>query len=392
VLLNLLSNAVKFTEEGEVIVHVDAERTGSGHYRLHLAVRDTGIGIPRDRMDRLFASFSQVDASTSRRYGGTGLGLAISKRLVELMDGTMWVESEEGEGSTFHIELIAREIEVPPRIEEADGLPRLEGKRILVVDDNATNREIVTRHGRSWSMDPLAAASAADALALLDAGETFDVAVLDMMMPGMDGIALAREIRKRRGERELPLVLLTSLGRLPGAQSSSDFVVQLTKPVRASQLYNALLKALSVHISAAEQESESGSEDGATATSTLRILLAEDNTVNQKVALRILDKLGYRADVASNGLEVLAALDREPYDVVLMDVQMPEMDGLEASRRICERWPAESRPRIVAMTANAMMEDREACLAAGMNDYVAKPVRPEELAEALSRVRPRRSD
>jgi CheY-like chemotaxis protein len=206
------------------------------------------------------------------------------------------------------------------------------------------------------------------------------------MMPDMDGLALAREIRRHRDEHELPLVLLTSLGRLPQAESASDFSVQLAKPVRASQLYNALLKAL------AEQPQEPAGElapdEGKPTTSSLRILLAEDNAVNQKVALRLLDQLGYRADVVWNGREVIEALERQPYDVVLMDVQMPELDGLDASRRICDRWAAEARPRIIAMTANALPEDREACFAAGMDDYVAKPIRSEELAKALSRARP----
>ncbi len=387
VLLNLVSNAVKFTEEGEVVVHVEAEPTGAGSYRLEVAVRDTGVGIPEDRMDRLFASFSQVDASTTRRYGGTGLGLAISKRLVELMGGTMWVESEEGKGSTFHVGIPADAAEVPARVAVQSALPQLAGKRILVVDDNATNREIVSRHVRSWGMESMAIASPSDALARIEEGEKFDVAVLDLVMPEMDGLALAREIRRHRDERDLPLVLLTSLGRLPQAQSSEAFAVQLAKPVKASQLYNALVKALAEHA----QQPEAGEpvpEGGKAPTSSLRILLAEDNAVNQKVALRLLDQLGYRADVASDGLEALEALERQPYDVVLMDVQMPEMDGLDASRRICERWPAEVRPRIIAMTANAMREDREACFAAGMEDYVAKPIRPNELAMALSRARP----
>jgi PAS domain S-box-containing protein len=388
VLLNLLSNAVKFTEEGEVVVLVDAEPTGVSSYRIEFAVRDTGIGIPRDRMDRLFTSFSQVDATTTRRYGGTGLGLAISKRLVELMGGTMWVESEEGKGSTFHIQLVAKQAEVPARIAGAHSLPQLGGKRILIVDDNATNREIVSRHARSWGMEPVAIASPSEALARIAKGETFDVAVLDMMMPELDGLALAREIRRHRDERELPLVLLTSLGRLPRAQSAGEFAVQLAKPVRASQLYNALLKALAEHVGQPEAAEELVEEEGKPATSPLRILLAEDNAVNQKVALRLLDQLGYQADVAWNGVEALEALERQPYDVVLMDVQMPELDGLDASRQICERWPAEVRPRIIAMTANALPEDREACFAAGMDGYVAKPIRPNELGAALSRVRP----
>jgi PAS domain S-box-containing protein len=387
VLLNLLSNAVKFTEQGEVVVHVGAERSGRSKYRLHLAVRDTGIGIPRDRMDRLFASFSQVDASTTRRYGGTGLGLAISKRLVELMDGSMWVESEEGKGSTFNITLTARKADVPARIPPEDALPRLSGKRILIVDDNATNREIVSRQARSWGMEPIAVELPSQALALIEAGERFDVAVLDMLMPEMDGLSLARELRRLRDERELPLLLLTSLGRVPQARSDGEFAVQLAKPLKASQLYDALITVLAGQ---AEPRPAAPVADAAKpARSTLRVLLAEDNAVNQQVALHLLEKLGHRADVAGNGLEAIAALERQTYDIVLMDVQMPELDGLDATRQICARWPAEARPRIIAMTANALPEDREACFAAGMDDYVAKPIRPDELAQALSRARSR---
>jgi len=390
VLLNLLSNAVKFTEKGEVVVLVEAEPTGSESYRLELAVRDTGIGIPPERMDKLFTSFSQVDASTTRRYGGTGLGLAISKRLVDLMGGTITVESEEGRGSTFQIALPVDAAQVPVRISLDDALPRLAGKRILVVDDNATNREIVTRHARSWGMEPVAAELPAAALQLIAGGEHFDVAVLDMMMPDMDGIALAREIRRHRDERDLPLLLLTSLGRLPQARSTGEFSAQLAKPIKASQLYNALVQVLAG--AADEGEAVQVPADGNTVSTPLRILLAEDNAMNQVVALRLLERLGYGADVVWNGLEALEALDRKPYDVVLMDVQMPELDGLDASRRIGERWPADIRPRIIAMTANAMPEDREACLAAGMDDYVAKPIRADELAKALKRARPVRRE
>jgi CheY-like chemotaxis protein/HPt (histidine-containing phosphotransfer) domain-containing protein len=213
--------------------------------------------------------------------------------------------------------------------------------------------------------------------------------VLDMMMPGMDGLALAGEIRSRRSPQELPLLLLTSLGRVPQAESSSVFSAQLAKPLKASQLYNTLLHLLTAG-RVGEEEVELVT-DGKRARSALRILLAEDNAMNQKVALRLLERLGYRADVATNGLEAIAALERQPYDVVLMDVQMPELDGLDASRRICERWPPESRPHIIAMTANALPEDREACFAAGMNDYVAKPIRAEELAAALKRAKPLRN-
>jgi CheY-like chemotaxis protein/HPt (histidine-containing phosphotransfer) domain-containing protein len=341
-------------------------------------------------MNQLFTSFSQVDASTTRRFGGTGLGLAISKRLVELMGGAISVESKQGKGSTFRISLPVKSADVPTKIALDDGLQHLAGKRILIVDDNATNREIVTRHARSWSMEPVAVERPAEALELIAKGEPFDVAVLDMMMPEMDGLALAGEIRQHRSESELPLLLLTSLGRLPQLQSKGVFSAQLAKPLKASQLYNTLLQLLTA--GKAGEETMEAVTDGKHARSALRILLAEDNAMNQKVALRLLERLGYRADVANNGLEAIEALEQKPYDVVLMDVQMPELDGLDATRRICEQWPAESRPYIVAMTANALPEDREACFAAGMNDYVAKPIRAEELAAALKRVKPRGVD
>jgi PAS domain S-box-containing protein len=384
VLLNLLSNAVKFTDAGEVIVHVDGERAGAGRWRLHVRVCDTGIGIPHDRLPHLFESFSQVDASTSRRYGGTGLGLAISKRLVELMGGELWAESVEGEGSTFHVSLEAREAVVPGRLEPA-GAGRLEGGRVLVVDDNETNCEILSRQVESWGMVADVCASPVDALARIQQGDHFDVAVIDLHMPELNGLELAREIR--RCEVELPLVLLTSLGRVQDARSATEFAVQLTKPVKASQLYDAIVTALAGRFPEAEAP-PAAAEKGPVETASLRILLAEDNAVNQRLALLLLGKLGYDADVVSNGLEALEALERQDYDLVLMDVQMPELDGLETARRICARRPVERRPRIVAMTANVMQEDRDACIAAGMDGYVAKPIRPEELAAALAQARP----
>jgi signal transduction histidine kinase/DNA-binding response OmpR family regulator len=388
VLLNLLSNAVKFTEDGEVVVLVEADASAPGSLGLELSVRDTGIGIAPERMDRLFASFSQVDASTTRRFGGTGLGLAISKRLVELMGGTISVQSQAGSGSTFRIALPVVAATVPSPLPVDEGLPHLAGKRILIVDDNAMNREIVTRHALSWEMEPIVAELPSEALALIEAGERFDVAVLDMMMPEMDGLVLAAEIRSRRSGRDLPLLLLSSVGPLHRAQWAELFSAQVPKPFKASQLYNTLVQLLTAN--EAEADTAQPATDGTPAPSSLRILLAEDNAMNQKVALRLLERLGYRADVVWNGLEAVAALERQLYDVVLMDVQMPELDGLDASRRICERWPQEGRPQIIAMTANALPEDREACFAAGMDDYLVKPIRVDELAAALKRTRPRR--
>jgi signal transduction histidine kinase/CheY-like chemotaxis protein/HPt (histidine-containing phosphotransfer) domain-containing protein len=386
VLLNLLSNAVKFTEQGEVVVHVDAEPVGAGTHRLRLAVRDTGIGIPQDRMDGLFESFSQVDASTTRRYGGTGLGLAISSRLVELMGGTIRADSEQGKGSTFYIALTIEEADVPRRRDTEQGLARLEGVRLLVVDENATSREIVSRQARSWGMQPVAVELPSEALALMQAGERFDVAVVDVRMPDMHGLALARELRGSDGE--FPLVLVSSLGQIGEMRGATELGAQLTKPVKASALFEALLQVLGARVAGQDAATEGDASRQQPAPTPLRILLAEDNAVNQKVALRLLGQLGYEADVAENGLGAIEALERQPYDVLLMDVQMPELDGLEATRRIVERWPAGSRPRIIAMTANAMLEDREACLEAGMDDYVAKPIRPDELVAALGRARP----
>ncbi len=395
ILVNLLTNAVKFTDEGEVVLSVESERIADGDgraeiYELHFAVRDTGIGVPHERMDRLFQSFSQVDASTTRRYGGTGLGLAISKRLSEMMGGTMWVESEAGRGSVFHFTVKAEAAAAPELVDAPRKRVPLVGKRLLVVDDNATNREVVKRQASSWEMVARDTGSPAEALEWIRRGDPFDAAILDVHMPDMDGLALAREIRRYRDGRLLPLVMLTSLGRRSeDVEAGLDIAAQLTKPIKASQLYEALT---SVFGNIPEEVEPVGARVGRGAPpaerAPLQILLADDNAVNQQVALVLLEKMGYRADVVTNGAEVLDALGRQPYDVVLMDVEMPVMDGLEASRRINQLWPATQRPRIVAMTANAMQGDRETCLAAGMDDYLSKPIRAEELAAALARSEP----
>ena len=390
ILVNLLSNAIKFTGVGEVVVMVGSRQIDNEQHELHIAVRDSGIGIPEDRMHRLFQAFSQVDASTTRHYGGTGLGLAISKRLADLMGGTMWVESTLGEGSTFHFTFVAEAVPSQLRVYMRGAAPQLVGKRLLVVDDNATNRRILTLQGDGWGMHVRAASSGAEALKWLDQGDPFDLAVLDMQMPAMDGLQLATQIRKHRTPEALPLVLLTSLGRRESEIAANHFAAYLTKPIKAAQLYEVLSKIAGGSPSITTKVAPVSALDPHMAERLpLRLLLAEDNVVNQKVALRTLEQLGYRADVAANGIEVLDAVARQPYDVVLMDVQMPELDGLEATRRICRQWPAEQRPRIIAMTANAMHGDRELCLTAGMDDYVSKPVRTEDLIAALGRCAPR---
>jgi PAS domain S-box-containing protein len=393
VMVNLLNNAVKFTETGEVVLSVDGEALApgeGGRHRLHFAVRDTGIGIAEDRLSRLFESFSQLDASTTRRYGGTGLGLAISKRLAELMGGTIWAESRVGEGSTFHFTIEAEESPAPAPAHERGAPPQLRGKRILIVDDNPTNRHILRRQAESWGMLPGDTAYPVQAVEWLGRGDPFDLAILDMQMPGMDGVTLAAEIRRFRDARSLPLVMLTSLGSREEVPGSVEFAACLTKPVKPSQLYDTLMNVFGTapaRVQAQPGPPERRVEQLAERV-PLRILVAEDNAVNQQLAILLLKKIGYRADVATNGLEVLEALGRKTYDVVIMDVQMPEMDGLETTRQIHQRWPAGRRPHIIAATANAMQEEREACLAAGMNAYLIKPIRVESLATALSNCRP----
>ena len=376
VLVNLLSNAVKFTHEGEVVVSVSATEADAHGVRLSMAVRDTGIGIPADRIDRLFRSFSQVDASTTRLYGGTGLGLAISKRLAEAMGGELQVSSTLGKGSTFTLGVrLPRGAQTEDALQQAPA--ELPGRRALIVDDNETNRRILRRQLEGWEMHVDSAPDAEEALATVDAGGRYDVVLLDMHMPGMDGVGLATELRRRESTRDLPLLLLSSLGQRPPGGAALG-LLHLTKPVKAAALRTAVATALGAALEPAAAAVPEAP------TRRLRVLVAEDNVVNQRVAVLLLERLGYRGDVVGNGEEALAALALRPYDVVLMDVQMPVLDGLAATRRLRAELPADRQPRVVAMTANALAEDREQCLAAGMDDYLAKPVRRDELAAALS--------
>jgi PAS domain S-box-containing protein len=424
VLGNLLNNAVKFTERGEITVSVRAEDQGlraetgadqlgpQSSVLLTFSVRDTGTGIPAERMDRLFRSFSQIDASIARQHGGTGLGLVISKRLVELMGGTMWVESRVDIGSTFHFTICAQvaQDELPKYLNGAQ--PELRGRRALVVDDHPTNRQILTLQLRSWQMAAVAVESGAQALALLERVESFDVVLLDLHMPEMDGLTLAQEIRRweadrpaKKAEREahssaLPLILLASLDRNQRNPQYNHFAASLMKPVKAAQLYEALLgvfargapsrprRATNAATASKQPQRRPLFDRQMAERLPLRILLAEDNEVNQDVVSQFLGRLGYQPDIAENGHVVLDALQRQHYDVVLMDVQMPEMDGLEATRRIRHDFPPERQPRIIAVTANALRGERAACLAAGMDDYISKPIEPMQLIQAIQRCAP----
>ncbi|WP_179107054.1 response regulator [Variovorax sp. KK3] len=406
VMLNLLSNAVKFTEAGEVVLTVASRPLADGNAALTFAVRDTGIGLSAQGMSRLFQSFSQADSSTTRKYGGTGLGLAISKRLAELMGGTMWVESDgPGTGSTFFFTIEAPIAESPPSRRRIDpGLHlELQGKRVLVVDDNATNRRVLAAQVGKWGMDARETESPAQSLQWIDDGDVFDLAILDMHMPQMDGITLAKRIRAVRGK--LPLVLFSSAGEREVGDAAPLFDARLSKPIHQSQLFDTLVNLLAHERPASTSTSTAPSPPVPTppgaavkpsidptiaARHPLRILLAEDNAVNQKLAMRLLQQMGYRADLASNGLEAVESVQRQPYDVVLMDVQMPELDGLDATRRICALMNPLQRPYIVAMTANAMQGDEEMCIAAGMDDYITKPIRVDRLIAALNSASPRK--
>ncbi len=413
ILLNLLSNALKFTDKGEVVLEVRRAPTREQHEVspepadwsvVSFTVRDTGIGIPPERRDRLFQSFSQVDASMTRRYGGTGLGLAICKKLVELMGGEIGVESTLGQGSTFWFTVPF----APPQTVVSNVPPSytaLLGVRVLVVDDNATNRTILHHYLSSWGMQNGSVEGGWQALAQLRSavqqGHPYDLILLDYQMPEMDGLELARAIKADPALASLKLVLLTSAGPRNDSMPGQELLAaSLTKPIRQSQLFNTLASLIGQTPRSAPRPPRPlptglrGAEGNG--QNRVRILVAEDNIVNQKLVVRLLDKLGYRTDVAGNGLEVLEALSSIPYAAVLMDCQMPEMDGYEATQVIRRREAAAasvsvspssilSHLPIIAMTANAMQGDREKCLAAGMDDYVSKPINPLELKATLER-------
>jgi len=449
ILVNLIGNAVKFTETGEVVVSVtatesqscsvvgdednaatnvdsintDSTNTDSTNTdsttaiatdcerlcELQIAVQDTGIGISPAQQTRLFQSFSQVDASITRKYGGTGLGLAISQRLAVMMGGRLWVESTIGRGSTFYFTVVGKVAAPLYAIPDPTNERVLTAKRLLIVDDNSINRKLLSQLTRIWGMLPRVAASGEEALDWLQQGESFDLAILDLRMPGMDGLALAQNIHALSDYQTLPLVMLTASGMTADEypDGGGEFAAWLQNPIKKSQLYETLLEVLCDRTTpppesptdnsindktiAYPNPSSENSQPGKAVIKPipLRILLTEDHRINQQVALLILQQLGYRADVASNGIEALQALRRQPYDVVLMDVEMPEMDGLTATQHICKEW-GDQRPTIIALTAYAMHGDRERCLAAGMDDYISKPIRSPELLQALQRVVPKK--
>ncbi len=409
ILINLLGNAVKFTASGEVVISVTAQEIQPNppdidtHYEIQFTVKDTGIGIPAERVDRLFKPFSQVDSSTTRKFGGTGLGLAISKRLSEMMGGTMWVESEEGKGSAFSFSMTTRQ--APPTRESSyldldTRQPQLAGLRLLLVDDNATNRQVLTLQAQSWGMNVKAAKSGAQALKMLKRPKVkFDLGILDYHMPEMDGLTLAQHIHALPETKNMPLLILSS-GNKPSRQDilgELKIAAFIYKPVKQAQLYRELLRIVGQDCTENHPctiEPIFNPELGKKLP--LKMLLVDDVEVNQTVGVEMLQRLGYKPDVASSGREALAALAQSKYDIVFMDMQMPEMDGLETTRRIRQTCAAPIQgadrcelpgtyPWIIAMTANAMQGDRELCLRAGMNDYISKPVRVKAIVQALTR-------
>jgi len=393
IVVNLVGNAIKFTDSGEIAVKVQAQAREGSDYVCQFTVTDTGVGIPEDKRELIFKPFSQADTSTTRKYGGTGLGLTISTRLVKMMGGKIWVESEVGRGSQFHFTVRlgaadAKEIKLgtvaPPEL--------LRGVKVLVVDDNHTNRRILEGMLRHWHMKPTsvdcAGAALAQLSAALEAGEPYPLILTDMHMPEMDGFALIEQIRRTPGLSAPTIMMLTSAGHRGDAARCQDLGVSayLLKPIRQSELREAVARVLGARErdDAMPLVTRFSVQDAREPDAYLRVLLAEDNLVNQRLAVRLLEKRGHRVAVAATGLEVLLALEKESFDLVLMDVQMPVMDGLEATSAIREKERATGRRQaVVALTAHAMKGDREKCLAAGMDGYLTKPIRPQELDQLL---------
>jgi PAS domain S-box-containing protein len=377
IFVNLLGNAVKFTAAGEIVLHIALAASEGERCTLRLGVRDTGIGIPADKQHRLFKSFSQVDSSTTRQYGGTGLGLAISKKLAELMGGTMWVESEMGRGSSF---LFTIQVPVAPA-PKAMSLPALAGRRVLVLEDNATSRDVIVRHVRALGAEPVGVANATEADAQLATGARVDAALVDYHMPEKDGTAWAREVAARG--KTFPILLLNALGETITEPGAIDGVVH--KPIKRDILGERLVQALGGAVKGGTKPPMTVADLRHTAAAKpLRILMAEDNAVNQTVARHQLARLGYQATVVGNGELAAAAVADGDFDVVLMDVQMPELDGFGATRRIRAQARTAKLPWIIALTAGVGTADREEARHVGMNDYLAKPLRPDALQAALA--------
>jgi signal transduction histidine kinase/DNA-binding response OmpR family regulator len=384
ILINLINNAVKFTPEGEVVVIVTNYPEAEDNHLLHFTVRDTGIGIPEDRLASLFESFTQVDVSTARLFGGTGLGLAISKRLAELMGGTLWVESRPDVGSNFHFTVRLKAEPSPDQPHLSPEQPDFRGKSVVIVDDNITSLNILRDQLVYWDITAHQFVTGSEANQWLKTHRA-DALILDLQAPMMSGAMLLDTMEQVPAFAQVPLILMSTSSRRPSLPSTFPVVSYLKKPVHPTNLYDALLQIFSQSEHKIElTDGESGEFDSSMGVKhPLRILVAEDNRINQIVLQRMLERLGYRADVVSDGQEVLLALDRQPYDVVLMDIQMPNLDGVKATKLIRERWSKSKQPTVVAMTAYALKGDRERYLSEGMDEYISKPIAVKELVSAL---------
>ena len=408
VLINLVGNALKFTEKGEVVVEISGQSVSGcdlpkdnaylaaiettspgGHWlQLQFEVRDTGPGIAPERLEKLFQAFSQGDASITRQHGGTGLGLVIAKRIVEALGGEIWVRSDAGRGSSFFFSIYAQATQSRRRVNFLSSSAQLAGKRVLIVDDGRINRQILQIQTERWGMIPYVFARPDEALAWLGDRPKVDIAVLDLQMPDKDGVHLGREIHAMAGFRDLPLVLLSSSlpSRNHAGPTLDEFAVRLMKPLKQADLFNAFTTALgNVQTVTRALRPREMTDRSLAARLPLRILIAEDNHINQQVARRILQQFGYQSDVVSNGQEALNVVSRERYDLLFMDVQMPVMDGLEATRQLRAILTPDQWPYVAAMTANALTEDRALCLNAGMDDYISKPIRPSDIRDVISR-------
>lgn len=372
VLSNLVSNAIKFTDKGEIFTSVEILTETEEYIELKISVKDSGIGIPNDKLSTVFEAFTQADTSTTRKYGGTGLGLPISKRLVNLMGGDVWAVSEFGEGSTFYFTLRLKHSTIgTPKVHVKGHMPELKGFKVLIVDDNEINRQILRLQFESWGMVPVLAESAAQALAILEHTPDFSLGVIDLQMPVVDGEGLAREIKKKH---VFPLMLLSSSGQ-SNPNYANLFKSQLSKPVRHKEMFKEVVRLRSEHFQKENTPVAAHSIDESLFQKyPLRILVAEDNLVNQKLVMSLLSKMGFKVNAVINGREAVDMVKKMEFDIVLMDIQMPEMTGIEATIKIKQEVPSEKQPLIIALTANAMTEDKEICFKSGMVDYMSKPI------------------
>jgi PAS domain S-box-containing protein len=386
ILMNLVNNAIKFSDNSDILIKVKLLERTNENIELQFSVRDYGIGIPEDKINMLFNAFSQVDSSVTRKYGGTGLGLAICSRLVKLMNGTIGVESKENKGSKFIFTVKTKAADPDTtKIYMSGDIPELKGKHVLIVDDNETNRYILHINCQLWGMETSGVASGAEALNLIKECKSFVLALVDMQMPGMDGIQLTEEIRKTKNKKQLPVIMLTSIAGIDTDMNKIKtlFNAYLNKPIKQHQLYSHVTSVLSgVKVQAQKENSKELNKDK---PCELSILLAEDNLINQKLASKILEKLGCKPDIVENGLEVLEAVQSKKYDIIFMDMEMPEMNGVDTTKNILAFDSLTLKPVIIAMTANVFDEDKEVCFKAGMNDFIKKPINLQQIRDVIEK-------